>query len=99
MRRLRLENSDRGVLPALPRRLSDVEKARASAPGSGAPMTAIILPFTTQTRIRNCIQCGTHFRPQAAHHRLCSTCYWWNRGLRALAIANKAFNELRAGGT
>jgi hypothetical protein len=59
-------------------------------------MTANVIPLPP--RIANCRQCGTHFRPRARTDLTCQTCFWWHRALRAIAIADRAFKELRNGG-
>lgn len=59
-------------------------------------MIARVIPLPA--RIINCRRCGGHFRAKARHHAICPTCYWWGRALRALRIAERAFNELRKGG-
>jgi hypothetical protein len=59
-------------------------------------MSARILPFPVRRLpIRNCTQCGAHFRALADHHVRCSVCYWWGRALHGIKIADQAFDNLR----
>jgi hypothetical protein len=60
-------------------------------------MTASMIPLPP--RIAICARCGGHFSPRARTHLTCPTCYWWHRALRAPAIADRAFRELRARGS
>lgn len=68
------------------------------SPASGGCMSADILQFRTAARIANCRKCGSHYRPQPDDGGLCHPCFWWARALRAMAAADSAFHQLRAGG-
>jgi hypothetical protein len=68
------------------------------SPAQGGSVIAAVIPFPQRQRVANCLDCGSHFRQRALHHLRCSTCYWWRRGLIGLALADRAFRALRAGG-
>jgi hypothetical protein len=58
-------------------------------------MTARLLTFPVRPRILTCVSCGSHFRPRAAHHERCWTCFNWRRALLHLMAADRAFSQLR----
>jgi hypothetical protein len=60
-----------------------------------------ILAFPThrckQLRVSICAGCRSHFRPRAQHHKLCRSCFFWNRGLQYLEAASVSMHRASGG--
>lgn len=50
--------------------------------------------FASRSRIATCDRCGSHFEQQFSHHRICSTCFNWNRAGRLLVAAVESLRRI-----
>jgi hypothetical protein len=57
-----------------------------------------IIPFRRrlkQSRIANCIDCGSHFERAASRHTRCRQCFMWRRGCKFVQLAAHCFQAVR----
>lgn len=56
-----------------------------------------ILQFRPIDKRKRCDACGALFLPRMHYHRSCFRCFKTDRAIRALATANRLWNEITGG--